>query len=943
MISSETSQCKRRKSLPNQTIKILLEMDPFNQEKNKSMYTTNYLFKKRFNILITGKLAKGLNRITSKQLKRRILFCTVIISFFLILCQILFQYASLSTRALSSSFQIGVNLFKNSKLSDSTVQIEDIFYKTPISKFRPSGQYQIGKISNNIKQISISRSTGRVNNSIVSIFTVTKDPSNKIWLLRDSILNQSLPLFQWTIINDHSVKEESMHEFNRLLKSDKRIKIVNNSFAPGLGSARRFAVSLLKENPTKYFIFIDDDDLLELTSLEKFVWLLESNSNYSIGGSHVIGFGAKNYRWYRGFHNGIRAVIHDNPLVVPNLIRYSAVVTSECKFREELNSGMEDWDFFLCMASKNIWGITIPEFLVWYNNNPEEFRKSRWPALFAENKTANEIRQRYENIEEDFPGKKLVFPNESEHINQTIPFHNELNMNNGVLLLIPWTAIGGADEANLKLVETFSNRGFRVSVICTLLKVHGDSQASRDQYLQYTHDIFFLPSFLRLADNPRFISYIIESRGIDRILICNSLLAYEILPWLKMKHENLVVVDYVHNEEKHWKNGGYAAVSKSKRKYLDLTMTSSKSAKDFMVGLGDDPKNIHVSHLGINTRKIKPFKKDRIRSIRMDLSIDENAVVICFVGRMMRVKRPHILLQAFVEILRAASCDAAVEHLHLLLVGDGDADGDLQTLLDSMPSNHLERISRIPSVNHKQALEYIGASDIFCLPSAVEGVSLATVEAMALGVVPVTSSVGGFPELITKNGFEGIRFQETGFNEKDVSSLQKALEEVICSSSQRRKMSRTSINSVRAKFNSEVNYANIVQKILTAERKPFSWNEHESQRLLQTAHSEILKEFLYFSDFTYVQKGLRMKEREGYGLEYRKICGEFEEIFTRFIDALEEPRICNGENIDIALLRSSAISQCWQTTIYDIQDPSRTRGWQYSEDCEGIISLKSKI
>jgi hypothetical protein len=52
-------------------------------------------------------------------------------------------------------------------------------------------------------------------------------------------------------------------------------------------------------------------------------------------------------------------------------------------------------------------------------------------------------------------------------------------------------------------------------------------------------------------------------------------------------------------------------------------------------------------------------------------------------------------------------------------------------------------------VNDDEVFGYLAAADVFLIPSQTEGVSVATMEAMAMGVVPVSADVGGQGELIT--------------------------------------------------------------------------------------------------------------------------------------------------------------------------------------------------
>jgi len=88
---------------------------------------------------------------------------------------------------------------------------------------------------------------------------------------------------------------------------------------------------------------------------------------------------------------------------------------------------------------------------------------------------------------------------------------------------------------------------------------------------------------------------------------------------------------------------------------------------------------------------------------------------------------------------------------HLLMVGDGPERG---------PTEHLARelsvdrhISFLGKQNHVERL--IPLAHVLLMPSALESFGLVALEAMACGVVPVATRVGGVPELIT-DGEDGF-------------------------------------------------------------------------------------------------------------------------------------------------------------------------------------------
>lgn len=125
--------------------------------------------------------------------------------------------------------------------------------------------------------------------------------------------------------------------------------------------------------------------------------------------------------------------------------------------------------------------------------------------------------------------------------------------------------------------------------------------------------------------------------------------------------------------------------------------------------------------------------------------VPEDAFVVCCTGRNSPRKGFDVLINAMDEL--PSDVDA-----HLLLVGDMINNDELQTLADG--SSHPERIHFTGFRNDAPAIA--AASNVFVLPSKErEGLPRAVIEAMAYGVTPVVTNVGGMPELV-EDGISGL-------------------------------------------------------------------------------------------------------------------------------------------------------------------------------------------
>jgi hypothetical protein len=78
----------------------------------------------------------------------------------------------------------------------------------------------------------------------------------------------------------------------------------------------------LKDTPP-YLVSLDDDDMFELTALEKVAWMLESNQEWALGGFRYIKYGVgANETVTTGLHSG-----------QDNFIYVSSVLESSCGCR----------------------------------------------------------------------------------------------------------------------------------------------------------------------------------------------------------------------------------------------------------------------------------------------------------------------------------------------------------------------------------------------------------------------------------------------------------------------------------------------------------------------------------------------------------------------------------------------------------------------------------
>ena len=547
-----------------------------------------------------------------------------------------------------------------------------------------------------------------------------------------SVLGQSLQEWEWIIVDDGSTHADSLALLAQAASMDERIRVVRQA-NQGPGAARNRA---FVEARGRYLCLLDSDDLLEPTYLEKAAWFLESQPDFAFCNSQVVYFGEKEFLWNIGFERG-QEFIRANSGPPISVIRREAFASAG-GFDEDILFGHEDWDFWLRMAKAGHWGHTLPEYLEWYRLTSSGRYAQILAAGDVHHGFVQYIKEKYSHLAKHFPNPQLKTSHPFETLSTELPFRNLLNKPEGyrrMLVLVPWMVTGGADRVNLDWIRELSERAYQISVCSTLCASH----EWLPEFAALTPDVFVLPNFLHIGDIPRFLVYLIQSRQIDTVLISHSTLGYHLLPYLRSACPMVAFVNLCHVEEPHWLNGGHPRFAVGYQDMLDLNIVTTSHLRDWMTARGASPERIEVCYSGV-AKAVSDEAGLAKQAARTKLGISEGTPLLVFSGRLCPQKRPEVLVQVLQELVRQKI------RFHCVVVGDGELRHLLEKRLRR--SNLKMFVTMLGAIPHPQWLQILSASDILLMPSMYEGISVALYEAMAVGVVPVTSAVGGQAELI---------------------------------------------------------------------------------------------------------------------------------------------------------------------------------------------------
>lgn len=173
------------------------------------------------------------------------------------------------------------------------------------------------------------------------------------------------------------------------------------------------------------------------------------------------------------------------------------------------------------------------------------------------------------------------------------------------------------------------------------------------------------------------------------------------------------------------------AAAKGGRLWLRLIRTaqrflaSSDEARQQFLAAGCSPQRVLLAHNGVD-----------LASFRVGEPAADALPTAIFVGRLVEVKRLSLLLEAWQRV-------NARGDFRLLIVGDGPLRESLAADAQRRQLSHVEFVGQQDDV-----APWYRRAQVFVLPSAIEGSSNSLLEAMASGLCPVVTRVGGNVDII---------------------------------------------------------------------------------------------------------------------------------------------------------------------------------------------------
>ena len=570
--------------------------------------------------------------------------------------------------------------------------------------------------------------------ALVSVITPYYNAGKYFEQTFNSVMNQTFPWFEWIIVNDGSTNQEDVGILQQFAAMDQRIRVITQKNG-GLSNARNTGIA---NACTELVVPLDADDLISATYLECLYWSLHFHPEAAWSYCDTYGFHDQEYLWKYPFDAEL--LKKDNFMVATAMLRKKDV-SDVGGYKVEKWSYYEDWRFWLEMLSLDKRPVHVGTPMFWYRRLDKgmlsSVLKDPERVKFCENIIQTAARNAHVVQAFEYP---VVSSKKPFHVAKKIQWDRQTSAQKTkkrVMWLIPWLRMGGADKFNLDAIAGLSGQGFENYVLTT----SASGNEWKQRFEEFTDELFFMADFLDPANYMEFISYFIQSRDIDVIMLSNSYDGYYMLPWIRQQFPDVAIVDYVHMEEWYWQAGGYARTSGALSRITEKTFVCNSRTRNVLIdSFGRDPESVDCLYIGVDHNTFSR-EQESAGYLHELLKLPEERSVILFPCRLHHQKRPFMMLDI------AEGVRKVFPQIAFVIAGDGVLQ---EELVEKIKSRGLQNtVYCIGATEKIRACYRDSAVTLIC--SLKEGLALTAYESLAMGIPVVSSDVGGQGDLIGSN------------------------------------------------------------------------------------------------------------------------------------------------------------------------------------------------
>lgn len=160
-----------------------------------------------------------------------------------------------------------------------------------------------------------------------------------------------------------------------------------------------------------------------------------------------------------------------------------------------------------------------------------------------------------------------------------------------------------------------------------------------------------------------------------------------------------------------------------------------------LVEAGIAESKIHTIYNGVDLDVFRVADKG---AARRELKLPQEALIFLFVGNLLPIKNPLLLIEAHAEFCRRH----VDKNVSLVMIGMGPLRNAIRDRAEVLGTG--EFVFLLGGKPSSEVARYMQAADLLCVPSDNEGVPNVILEAFASGLRVIAREVGGIPEVLSE-------------------------------------------------------------------------------------------------------------------------------------------------------------------------------------------------
>ncbi|WP_431688714.1 glycosyltransferase [Hahella sp. NBU794] len=307
-----------------------------------------------------------------------------------------------------------------------------------------------------------------------------------------------------------------------------------------------------------------------------------------------------------------------------------------------------------------------------------------------------------------------------------------------VVFVFPiFLAVGGVERNTVEIMRKL-NHQFDFIVI-TMERLRPEQGSLAAQAMDVAAQVIEMAEVVRHADYLRVLTRLKSSLKPELVWVCNG------SPWfcdnassIRRIFRDVPIIDQeVYDVEQGWINRyGEPGI----RSFDHFIAVNKKIERRFREDFGVDPRQTHLIYSAVDTLRIQQFKQSQPdkAELRKKFGLPQGKRIFTFVARLTQQKRP-------LEFLKLAKLRGGNQDEYFVLVGDGELADEANAFIEK---NELKNVKRIPYVEN--TLELHAVTDGIIFTSAYEGLPIAMIEALAMGVPAFATDVGDIADVVSE-------------------------------------------------------------------------------------------------------------------------------------------------------------------------------------------------